>query len=298
MLSRAGRAGRKSGAGPSCAGSGTDGRSARTSGFSARCERPLEEHRRQPRGPVLGVRPVRLRRLTARSDDLSPVQRDRTRSIPASARVRSRRRRRERVLRRRLSLTPVRRTRRILQPQVNPSARQRCKNAATIRPDELSRRLICPPASARLCGYGQAHRSPHRDRTRAPEGLRSRTRAGVLFGRARVRGDAAHGSVGGLSQRRRLPPSHRAEHLGEPATAVRPPPERPGCITSRSAIPTARRSATRSAACAPRAFRSTGRAITASARRSTSAIRTATGSSSTGIAHAPSGRGTRTARCR
>ena len=106
--------------------------------------------------------------------------------------------------------------------------------------DELpTSRLISPPHAAPSCGHGEAHRSPHRDRPRAPEGVRSRPRARVLLGRARLRADAAHGSVGRVSQRRRLPPSHRAEHVGEPsAAAARPRHDR--ALSLRDPLPRSR----------------------------------------------------------
>ena len=110
-----------------------------------------------------------------------------------------------------------------------------------------------------------------------------------LLRRAGVRGDGPDGSLGGLSQRRRLSPSHRPEHLGEPQrTAAAAECDRP---LSRG-DPLSRSGGARRRAAAPgrRAMcRSTARRITASAKRSTCAIPTATASSCIGIARAISG---------
>src|SRR5439155_6882600 len=59
-----------------------------------------------------------------------------------------------------------------------------------------------------------ADRSASGHRARSPEGERPRARDHVLPRRARLRADAAHGRRGSVPLSRRLPPSHRAQHVG------------------------------------------------------------------------------------
>ena len=170
-------------------------------------QRPLEEHRRQPRGPVLGIRPVRLRRLATRSDDLSTVQRlELDPSLPVPVIVLGAAGAGDVGVPSFVDTGSANSTNTSATGErLRPAG---CKSAATsvlmsfaacperANDSQASRRALdLPPRSCAIMWHGEAHRSPHRDRPRAPEGFRSRPRAGVLFGRARLRADATHGSA-------------------------------------------------------------------------------------------------------
>ena len=184
----------------------------------------------------------------------------------------------------------------------SPAARVRPgKNYSVAQPDEPTRRQDCStPAVLRrsvMMAYGQANRSPHRDRPRASQGRRSRPRPCVLQRCPRLRDHAAHGKVGRLSERRWLPSPHRAEHVGEsPRRAARGGNDR--SLSLRDPLRRSRGARRRAPpAAATRASASKGRATTESARRSTFATPMATASSSTGTGRVTSGRGQATARC-
>ena len=61
------------------------------------------------------------------------------------------------------------------------------------------------------------------DRTRAPQGRRPRPRARLLLRRPRLRGAAAYGLRRGVHLGGRLPPPHRAQHLGQQGGHPPPP---------------------------------------------------------------------------
>ena len=164
-----------------------------------------------------------------------------------------------------------------------------------------SRRRRCGPerggsAHERAPGAAVRAAAPDRsgrpDRPCPPEGRRSRARARLLLRRARLRADAALRRRRRLHLGRRLPPSYRAQHLGEPgrqpaaARHDRPLPRRDPL--SRPAP----RSPTRCAGSSRPASRSTARATTASARRSICATPTRTASSSIGTVLPRPGRAT------
>jgi hypothetical protein len=145
-------------------------------------------------------------------------------------------------------------------------------------------------------GRATADRDPLRDAVKElpqPESVTSTSRSltssglSALSRRAQLRGHAAHGSGGGLSLRRRLPPPHRSQHLGEPGGSP-PPAGATGLYHVASLYPT--RAAFADALRRLRAadIRSRARPPTASARRSTCATLTATASSSTGTGRPPS----------
>ena len=104
----------------------------------------------------------------------------------------------------------------------------------------------------------------------------------VLARRARLRRHAPPTATGRVPLRRRLPPPHRAEHVGEQGRLAASRPGRPASTTSPIRYPDRRALADAlQRLCSRPASSLAAHPITASARRSTCATRTATASSST-----------------
>ena len=143
-----------------------------------------------------------------------------------------------------------------------------------------------------------AHHRGNADRACSSQGGRSRTRAGILLRRARLRADAAHGAPGGVHFGRRLSSPHRAEHLGEQGRSSAAARHH-RTVSHRDPLSDPRRAGRRAA---PRDAGghsiSTAPAITASARRCTCAIPTRTASSCIGTGPRSNGRARPTARWR
>ena len=77
-----------------------------------------------------------------------------------------------------------------------------------------------PPARVRACRVDRPRRG---HRSRPPEGRRPRPGSRLLPRRPRIRRNAALRGPGGVPGRRRLPPPHRPEHLGEQGRVTPPP---------------------------------------------------------------------------
>ena len=153
-----------------------------------------------------------------------------------------------------------------------PRARDRRRRRPRARRQGLGVRLDgdARPASVGALSSADDHdRSSRRHRPRPPEGGRHRARARLLRRRARLRAAAADGRPGRVHLRRRLPPPHRPEHVGEPRR--QPAPARlDRALPHRHPLSRPRAACRRAAAASSRpGSRSRARPTTASARRST-----------------------------